>query len=345
MISKGPTLKQIADNLGLSISTVSRALRGMPEINIETREAVIEYSKKLKYKLPSVNNSSPSDQAYLIGVIVPQLNEHFRKIISGIDSAASEAGFSVIIAVSNNSYGRELTLVTRLLNHKVDGFIVCQSAETTSFDHFHKIQKFNRPLIFIEKECKDVIAPTFLIDHNLGVGLATDHLLEKGYKKICFLGAAPYKSSKYLPENGFLEKLFEKKVPDFGKKLIFGDFDNETAFNKTLELLKLPDRPDAFIASNDLVAAGILNAIKEVGFNIPKDIGLIGYFNEPLGQALSPKLTTVGVPANKLGKIAVNSLIEQVHLGIDQNPQITTLEPELILRETTNIQRRFFGLG
>ena len=344
MKPKAATLKVIADKLDLSISTVSRALRGMPEINTETREAVLEFSKKLNYKLPSVANAGAVDQAFLIAVIVPELNYFFQQVIKGIEENALVAGFSVVYVISNESYGRELTLVNRLINHKVDGFLVCKTQESTSEEHFKHIVKLNKPLIFLDRKSHKVPGASFLINHKLAGKKVVEHLLEKGYKKIYFLGTETNYNKESSLEQGVLEAMESNRKDDYSRNFVFGDFDLESAYEKAMEILNSNDRPDAFIASSDSAAAGILKAVRDQGYNIPKDIGIIGYYDKPISSALTPTLSSVSIPATELGKRAVNMLIEQVHLGFETSDATILLEPEVVPRESTNLQRRFFGL-
>ena len=344
MKAKTPTLKDIATELGVSISTVSRALRGMPEINLETREAVLKLSKNLEYKLPSSNHPVVSTQSNVLAAIIPKFDFHFTEVVKGMDEAAIAAGFTLMICQTSESYGREVTTLQRLMQTKIDGFIITKSFETSSFEHYHRIIKNNIPTVFIDRECMDVTSPTVLIENNEGGKLATKHLIEKGYRKICFLGAKSYSYSKFTLENGILDALKEARIDGYDKKLIFGEFDSTQAFEKTSEILKMNERPDAFFAANDQIAAGIFRAVTEAGYNIPKDIGIIGYFDEPSMASFSPSISCISVPSYEMGKQAINSLIEQIHLGINGKTAHKLLKPTLVARESSNQTRRFFGI-
>lgn len=345
MKAKAPTLKDIAQELGLSISTVSRALRGMPEINYETREAVLSLSKNLEYKLPSNHNQQQVSKTNLLAAVIPKSNYYFTEIIRGMDDAALDAGYSLVVSYSNESYGREVSIVQRLLQANVDGFVIAKTYETTSYGHYQQIAKSNKPMTIIDRECKDIDIPQLLIDNHEGGYLATKHLIEKGYRKICFLGAKPLDStSKHSIENGVLEALIEAKIDNYDKKMIFGEFDTEKAFEKTKKILRMSDRPDAFFAANDQIAIGIYRAIEEAGYNIPKDIGIIGYYDDPVLNSFSPSISSVHVPAYELGKASINMLISQLHLGLSANQTVNTMKVELSQRESTNQTKRFFGI-
>lgn len=344
MKAKAPTLKDIAKELGISISTVSRALRGMPEINLETREAVLKLSKNLEYKLPSNQQQKANTKNQIIAALIPQFDYYFSEIIRGMDDAAIDAGFTLVVNKTNESFGREVSAIHRLLQSNVDGIVVARAFETSSFEHFEGIIKRNIPLVFIDREFTELNTPNFVIDNFEGGKQAVKHLVEKGYRKICFLGAKSYSYSKYTVENGLLAGLKEAKIDNFDKKLIFGDYNQNQAFEKASEILRLNDRPDAFFAANDQVAIGIHKAIHEAGYNVPKDIGIVGYYDEPTVSAIYPALTSISVPAYEMGKSAINSIISQLHLGGTSESKTKLFEPELQARESTNQTRRFFGI-
>jgi LacI family transcriptional regulator len=345
MKAKAPTLKDIAQELGLSISTVSRALRGMPEINYETREAVLSLSKNLEYKLPSNQQVSQGSKTNLLAAVIPKTDYYFTQIIKGMDDAALDAGFSLIVSNSNESYGREVSIIQRLLHANVDGFVLTKPHETINFEHYRQIIKTNKPLVLIDRACNEIDVPQLLIDDFDGGYTATKHLIEKGYRKICFLGAKNHSNySKFNLENGVLEALKEAKIDNYDKKMIFGEFDLESAFEKTKDILRMNERPDAFFAANDQIAIGVYRAIEEAGYNIPKDIGVIGYYDEPVLNSFSPSISSVHVPAYELGKTSINMLISQLHLGQVTKLSTNTLKVELSQRESTNQTKRFFGI-
>jgi DNA-binding LacI/PurR family transcriptional regulator len=345
MKPKKPTLKQIATQLGLSISTVSRALRGMPEINFETRQAVISLSKNLDYKSPSGTPSGlETENSLVIASFIPCFDAHHVQMLKGMNESALNAGFTLSVIETGGSFGREVAAIQRLLKTKVDGFLISKANETTTADHFQNILKLNKPLVFFDSKCADIQAPQYFIDYSKGAVLGTELLIEKGYRKICFLGAKASHSSVFSAEYGHLKALKEANLSEYEKKIIMGDFDQNHAYEKTTELLKQAERPDAFFAANEEVAIGVFRAVTDLGYNIPKDIGILSYFDAPFLAASAPSISAVSVPSYELGKQAVNALIEEIHLGINSKPKEVIFEPSLEIRESTNHQRRFFGI-
>jgi DNA-binding LacI/PurR family transcriptional regulator len=207
MKAKAPTLKVIAQELGLSISTVSRALRGMPEINPETRAAVLALSKSKEYKLPA-NHNPLALKSNLLAVIIPKNDFYFSQIVDGMDHAALNAGYTLIVSNSSESYGREVSIIQRLLQANIDGFLISKPYETNTYEHYNQIIKANKPLIMIDRECKNLEVSQLLIDHFEGGYLAVKHLIERGYRKICFIAGKPSDTrSKFTIENGIAEAL------------------------------------------------------------------------------------------------------------------------------------------
>jgi LacI family transcriptional regulator len=344
MKAKAPTLKDIAQELGLSISTVSRALRGMPEINPDTREAVLALSKNKAYKL-NANHSSSVPKSNLLGAIIPCNDYYFSQIIEGMSHAALDSGYTLIVSNSSESYGREVSIIQRLLQANVDGFLISKAYETSSYDHYNRIIMANKPIVMFDRECKDLKVPQLLIDNFEGGYLATKHLIEKGYRKICFIGDKPSDpATRFTIEDGVFEALAEAKMENHEKRKFYGVDSIEKAFEKTTEILRMNDRPDAFFAANDQIAVGIYRAIEDAGYNIPKDIGVIGYNDEPFLCTFSPTISSVQVPAYELGKNSINLLISKLHLDQNPSPNVNTLKVKLSQRESTNQTKRFFGI-
>lgn len=339
MKSNAPTLKDIAQQLGISISTVSRALRGMPEVNSETREAVLKLSKEVDYEPNMLATSLLKRQSNLIGVVVPNMDYFFSTAVKGMDEAALEAGYTVVVCQSNESYGREVANVQRLIQSHVDGFIVSLSSETQNTDHFKRIIKKNTPLIFFDRDCSDIDAPKILLDNYDGALQAVNHLIERGYKKIAYLGARTNLSISNSRELGYRDALTQATIEIENHLIVHGDFDRNYAYQSTKEMLENQNpelRPDAIFAVSDRLAVGAFQAIRELGLNMPQDIGLVGFNDEPIMQLLGPTVSSVAQPTFEMGKLAVKAFIEQLQADeLLMQPKFL-LKPRLIVRESSN---------
>lgn len=330
-----PTIKDIAIELGISISTVSRALRGQPDVNAQTRKAVMELSEKLDYQPNKAALSLLKKHTSTIGVLVPNLDYFFSTAIKGIDEAALEGGYTVMVCQSNESYGKELINTKRLLESRVDGFIISVSSDTKIVDHFKKIQDKGIPMVFFDRDVNELQAPKILLNNFEGGYIATKHLIDKGYSKIAFLGGPERMSISNQRFEGYKSALKEAGIKFNVKFVEHGDFNQEYAYLNTEELLKPKQKPDAIFAMSDRLAIGAMQSIKKHGLRMPDDIGLIGFNNEPITNLLSPSISTIDQPAFEMGKTAVRVFIEMMN-----NENVTTtsniiLKPKLIVREST----------
>lgn len=336
MKSKAPTLKDIAQQLGISISTVSRALRGMPEVNAETREAVMKLSKEVDYEPNMMATSLLKRQSNLIGVMVPNMDYFFSTAVKGMDEAALEAGYTVVVCQSNESYGREIANVQRLLQSHVDGFIVSLSSETQNTDHFKRIVNKNIPLVFFDRDCSDIDTPKILLDNYGGAYQAVRHLLDRGYRRIAYLGGRRNLSISNTREQGYRDAIIQYGLEVEESINIHGDFDQNFAYQTVIDLLNAPsNRPDAFFAVSDRLAIGAFQAIKDLGLKMPQDIGLIGFNDEPIMSLISPSVSSVSQPVFEMGKMAARLLIEQLHSDSSELNRSEVFNPKLKIRESS----------
>lgn len=330
-----PTIKDIANELGISISTVSRALRGQPDVNANTRKAVLELSERLDYQPNRAALSLLKKKTLTIGVLVPNLDYFFSSAIKGIDEAALEAGYTVMVCQSNESYGKELINTQRLFESRVDGFIISVSSETKVTDHFKRIQDKGIPVIFFDRDVTDIKAPKVLLDNFEGGYIATKHLIDKGYTRIAFLGGPAKMSISNLRLNGYKAALKEAGIKFYSKFVEHGDFNQDYAYINTTELLRNRSKPDAMFAMSDRLAIGAMLAIKKYGMKIPDDIGLIGFNNEPITNLLTPTISTIDQPAFEMGKKATRLFIQILNKN-GHTIEDSIFSPRLVARQSTD---------
>lgn len=335
MKSKAPTIKLIAKELGVSISTVSRALRDMPEVNPETRERIIKYAEEVDYQPNMVATSLVKQNSHLIGVVVPNMDYFFASAVKGIDEAAMEAGYTVVISQSNESYGRELANTQRIMNSQVEGLIVSLSSETQNIDHIQKILKRNMPVVFFDRDTPDISASKVVLDNELGAYKAVRHLISKGCKRIAYLGAEKNLEISNSRESGYLKALKEAGMSPDESLIVHGKFDKDNAYLKTMELLRLKSLPDAIFAISDRLALGAYMAIKDKGLRMPEDIALVGFNDEPIMSLLSPSISSVSQPAFEMGKMAARLFIEELNSEGEYEPRTEVFQPELKIRDSS----------
>ncbi|RYZ00168.1 MAG: LacI family transcriptional regulator [Chitinophagaceae bacterium] len=334
-MKKQATIKDIAKALNISTSTVSRALRDAPDIKAETRNAVRALSEELSYQPSRLALSLQQRQTHTIGVIVPNLDWVLSQMVKGIDEVALEAGYTVMVCQSNESFGREMVNTRRLLESLVDGFIVSVSSETKVFDHFKKIQQKKMPMVVFDRVSTDLVAPKVRLDNHDGGYQATEHLIEQGYKRIAILAGPQNLGISNSRLEGYLAALKKYRMKADPEFIIHCDFNQQYAYDATHDLLRRKKRPDAIFTISDRMAIGAMLAIKERGMRMPEDIGLVGFNNEPAVSLVTPAISSVEQPAFELGKTAAKLFLETMHNEVPMDDVEITLRPRLIVRESS----------
>jgi DNA-binding LacI/PurR family transcriptional regulator len=334
-MDKPATIKDIARQLNISISTVSRAMRNAPDVSADTKRTVMALSEELNYQPNMLALSFKRKQTHNIGVIVPNLDFVLSTMVKGIDEVALEAGYTVMVCQSNESFGREIVNTRRLLDSLVDGFIISVSSETKVFDHFKKIQDKKMPMVVFDRVTPFLKAPGVRIDNEDGGFQATEHLLMQGYKRIAILAGPKNLDISNQRLNGYIKALKKYKIKPDDNLVIHCDFDQHYAYLATKELLAMKKRPDAIFTISDRMAIGAMLAIKEKELNMPYDIGLVGFNNEPVTSLVTPGISSVDQPSFELGKIAAKLFIETVHQDKDMSDVDEVLKPKLIIRESS----------
>jgi LacI family transcriptional regulator len=334
-MDKPATIKDIARQLNVSISTVSRAMRNAPDVNTDTKRAVMALAEELNYQPNKLALSLKQKQTHNIGVIVPNLDYVLSTMVKGIDEVALEAGYTVMVCQSNESFGREIVNTRRLLDSLVDGFIISVSSETKVFDHFKMIQNKKMPMVVFDRVTPFLKAPSVRIDNEDGGFQATEHLIEQGYKRIAILAGPKNLGISNERLEGYLKALRKHKIKPVEDLIIYCDFNQHYAYLATQELLNMSKRPDAIFTISDRMAIGAMLAIKEKKLRMPQDIGLVGFNNEPVTSLVTPAISSVDQPAFELGKVAAKLFIETMHQDKDMSDVEEVLKPKLIIRESS----------
>jgi LacI family transcriptional regulator len=331
-----PTLKDIAQRLNVSISTVSRAIRNSPDVKPETKKSILALVEEFNYQPNQLALSLRNKQTHTIGVLVPNLDYVLSMMVRGIDEIALESGYTVMICQSNESYGREILNTRRLLDSLVDGFIISVSSETKTFEHFKKIQEKNIPMVLFDRVTPELKVPSVRIDNEGGGFQATEHLIEQGYKRIAILAGPENLGISNRRMDGYLNALRKHNIK-IDESLIFHcDFNQDYAFFATQELLSMKKKPDAIFTISDRLAIGAMLAIKQKGLNMPHDIGLVGFNDEPILNILSPTISSVEMPSFELGKLAAKLFIEALHnIDDDMSSIEKVLKTKLFVRESS----------
>jgi DNA-binding LacI/PurR family transcriptional regulator len=336
-MKKGPvTIRDIALKLNISTSTVSRALRGIPEVNKETKAAVLQLAKKLNYEPNQIAQSLRNKKTKTIGVVVPDLVTHFfSSNISGIQEVAAKHGYNVMICQSNESLQTEISNIHALVAGRVAGLLISLSRETSTYDHLKSLSDRNIPLVFFDRVCEAFNTTNIKVDDHDGAFKATEHLIRQGCKRIAHLSGPKELSISKSRLQGYLDALQKNNMDVKEELIIHSRLQKEDVIAQTNYLLDLPDAPDALFAINDPVAIQAMLVMQERGINIPEEVAIVGFTNEPSSALIKPSLTTLAQPAYQMGKIAASHIISQINDPDQFTPQTIVLSTELIIRNSS----------
>ena len=335
--TKHVTIVDIARELGLSPSTVSRALVDHPDVRNETKERVRHLAKKLHYFPNPIAQSLKSNQTRTLGVIVPEIkHDFFSSAISGIEEVAYQLGYSIILCQSNESFEREVVNTNLLMHHRVAGLLVSISQNTVSGGHFRDLLKRRIPLVFFDRACEDVSASRVIIDDYKSAFEAVMYLVRQGYRKIAHFAGPRDLAICRKRRDGYLDALRQAEIEVRDELILYGGMHEDDGYASMGALLKEGIVPDAVFAVNDPVVIGAYQKIREAGLSIPRDIALVGFSNNRITSLVDPPITTVNQPSFEMGKVAAKVLIEAIHSQrFDDQKKTIVLDAELIVRNST----------
>lgn len=332
-------MKDIARELGVSVATVSRALKDSPRISAEKRAAIKAYAAEHNFCPNIIAESlrySRIKPVKLIGVIIPELvHYYYSSILSGIEEEASAHGYRILVAQSSESYEREVSICRSFLENKVCGILVAIAKNTTTYNHFLQLQQNGVPLVFYDRICTGFNASRVVVDDYVGAFNAVSHLIETGCRRIAFYGAPLQLEISKNRYNGYKDALLKHGL-EVDNNLIFICDNRTEAEAITPQVLSLPTPPNAFFAINDDTAIGILYTVKRHGLRVPDDVSICGFTNGYRAIACDPMLTTVEQRGKRVGEEAANILIQQVEgiLPADK-PEKRIVRTRLVIRGTT----------
>jgi len=340
MTEKTPlTMKDIAREFGISVATVSRALKDSPRISAERRAAIQQYAREHNFTPNVIAESlrfSKIQPMKVIGVIIPEFTHfYFSSVLAGIEEEASSRGYRIMVAQSDEKYEREVHICQSFYENKVCGIIVSQAKDTQKYDHFLRLQDAGVPLVFYDRICTGVNASRVVVDDYMGAFNAVSHLIETGCRRIAFYGSVPTMEISKNRFNGYKDALLKHGLP-YDERMT-RICDNRTdAEAITPDLLQGDTLPDGFFAVNDDTAIGILYTAKRMGFKVPQDISICGFTNGQRAVACDPMLTTVEQRGMKVGEEAVDILIGHVEGTIPlDKAERRIVRTRLIIRGTT----------
>jgi DNA-binding LacI/PurR family transcriptional regulator len=334
------TIKDIAKALGLSTSTVSRALRDSYEISPETKQLVLDYAKQINYRPNPIALSLKERRSRSIGVVVSEIaNSFFSQAINGIESIAYNKGYNVIISQSRESYEREVLNMQFLSSRSVDGFLISVSTETSDFSHITELYDRGLPIVCFDRVIEAIDTHKVIVDNFKGAYDATTHLIKNGYRKIAHIANSEFLSITKERSAGYLQALADNNVPfdeAYIKHCLHGGMLYDEVESAMNELIQLKQKPDAVFASADKLTTNFMRYCKSKKIHVPDDIAVVGFSNLDLTDLLSPSLSVIRQPAFEMGLVAAELLIKT----IESKRPVTEFEnkvllPDLIVRDSS----------
>lgn len=338
MLKRLITIKDLAQELGIAPSTVSKALKNHPAISEETRTRVNNLAKQLKYKPNAIALSLRSNKTKTLGLVIPEIVHYFfSSVISGIEDLAYDAGYNVMIFQSNESYNREVTGVQAFLASQVEGILISLAKETRNYDHLQTVLDQGIPLVMFDRVCKELETDKVTVDDYHGAYQAVSHLIRIGCRRIAHLSGPPGLDIADLRKSGYTDALRDNNM-ELDRDLIMYCDNFKQARIRTKQLMNLPNPPDAIFTVNDHTATGVVKSLHELGINIPEKVSVIGFSNEDISLVTHPALSTVDQHGYQIGQVSIQLLLDRLMTQGSNLPYIHhVIKTELVLRDSTRM--------
>lgn len=314
MKQRRTSLKDLADKLGVSIATVSRALRNSHEVGEEMTQKVKQLAKELNYRPNPFAQSLRKEAPRVIGVIVPNLVTHYyAAVLDGIEDYASKLGYSVISSNSHEDHEREAQALDNFLNMHVEGIIACLAQDTTDYSHFEQLHEMGVPLVFFARCCLEDMFSQVVGNGDVAAQEATQHMIETGSRRVAFIGGPNHLDMVRRRKHGYLEALRENRIPIDRDLVVCDKIDFDVARKATLRLLEGENPPDAILAFNDIITYAAFDAIKSKGLRIPEDVAIIGFTDGDTAAFVTPRLSAIMDQAHVQGTKACQLLMKSIN--------------------------------
>ncbi len=326
-----PTIRNVAQEAGVSISTVSKVIHQTGSISEQTRKKVLQAMSKLNYHPDIAAASLRGKRTKVIGLLIPDIsNPFYAEVARSIEDRSCELGFNVMMCNTDNDIEKEKTYLSLLASQRIDGLVVASAFRST--DLLEDMVEQGVPIALIASEIPKLSIDTVTVDDYKGGYLATSYLLSLGHKKIAIIVENVRSNVPRL--EAFKDAMEEAELPILDGYIIHTEALIQKGYESALQLLSLQERPTAIFACNDLLAAGVIQAAKEMGLNIPDDLSVVGFDNTVLSTTTSPMLTTVAQPVKEMGLKVVDLLTKEMQAAKPYKERLL-LSPELIIRQST----------
>jgi LacI family transcriptional regulator len=326
------TLKMVAEKAEVSVNTASRAINNKPDINLETKKRVLQIAKELGYIRNAAAVALRTKKTGTIGVVIADnRNPFYAEVLNGMEEAAREKNYHIILANTQRDYRKEEEAINLLLAKRVDGLLITPVQDRD--DDIKNLIEANIPFVIVGRDFENIEVDAVYNDEVKGGFLATEYLIKKGHNRIALINGFLYKSPAKGRLEGYKKALNKYNIPLDDSLITVGDINIEDGHERTKQMLEKNSDFTAIFAYNDMMAFGAMQAIKEKNLRIPEDIGLVGYDDIPYSSLISPPLTTIRLNKQELGIESVKLLLSRIN-GNRKKIKKIMLDVELIIRGT-----------
>lgn len=328
------TLQQVAKHAGVSTSTASLIVRNNPRISEATRKKVLKSMRELGYVYDRIAANLRSQSSDTVGIIITDIsNTFFSEFLIGVHDALEEVGYTVLLGTTFDSVTKQDQLLSTMLEHRVGGLILCPVSESSQ-ETINRLNEIDTPFVLAVRELPEVNSDYVGINYPEGARIAVNHLIEKGHKRIAFLGGIRESSTWIERMEGYREALSKAGLEVDESLMIDSAPTREGGLEAVFKVLNNPDPPTAIFCFSDLIAFGVMQGLRMKGLIPGQDIDIVGFDNVPVAEIYHPPLTTVSSFPQRMGKEAAN-LLHQKMVNNDHEQQRIILNPELIIRESS----------
>ncbi len=337
MAKRRITIYDLAEKLGISAATVSRALADDPRVKDSTKEAVLELASKLQYQPNHIASALRKGRSKIIGVIIPTSNSSiFFSVIYGIEEVANRAGYNVLIGQSHESFEKEIASINTFIQARIEGIILSIAKGTRDFQHFENLIKHDIPVVFFDRVTDLLPASTVEInDYEAGVQAVT-HLYHQGYRRIAHFCGPTHVRIYQNRLKGYLDGLRKVGLPIYEPYIMHSDLTLEEGRKMTRDLLTSGNPPDAVFSASDDAALGATRVALEMGWKVPEDFGTVGFANKRFTSLVSPPLTSIDQRTEEMGRTAAKILLSEIHTKkATREPQNVMLNGDMVVRRSS----------
>jgi LacI family transcriptional regulator len=330
------TIYDISKALNISASTVSRGLNNSPQVRKELRRKIMLTAQEMGYQHNKFAANLRQKRTRTLGVVIPRIDSHFMStVISGMEKAANNAGYQLLISQSEESAALEEANIQALFNSRVDGLLVSLSFETKNQDAFKNVFRKDMPIVFFDRvfECSNCVS--VIIDNYRAGYEATRHLIDQGCKKIVHVGGSMNRNVYNDRYRGYRQALADSSLDYDERLLILTDLSDSSGVSVIRQLLGNGTMPDGIFSANDTSAVSLICELKKKGYRVPDDVAVVGFNDDPVSRIVEPNLTTVHYPGRAMGEVAASTMIRILEGTQYEKVNTIILSHELIVRESS----------